>query len=219
LFGSGRYEEQAAINLKHLYLDVYDYSLLSLNVLLFNPQPISILVVGLGGAVIPNKFHMMLPEVHIDILELDPEVVSLSKQYFNFKESDRMKVYIGDAYSTISQVNRKYDIVIVDAFTSKYIPLHLMSNEFFNNVNLVLEDKGVLAINSGNTHPSFYSHLHTVYNVFGDNLYRMDGPNNNLTSMIFATKGYEKSDKLPKLVIDEKVLNSKIFSIKDFSGV
>jgi len=215
LFGSGLCQEQSAINLKSPGEHVYDYSRLSLYSLFFIPKPTDILVVGLGGAVIPNQFSILFPEANIDILELDSEVVELSKKYFNFKESDKVKAHIGDAFVTISKLEKKYDIIILDVFTKSYIPHHIMSMEFLVKVNWMLKENGVVVINTCNDHPSFSSHLNTMLHSFPSSLfYRADGPNNNLTSIIFIAKGCPPTDKLEKLVINEKILNSKIFTVK-----
>jgi len=219
LFGVGLCQEQSAINLKNPNEHVYDYSRLAIYVLFFSPNPKNILILGLGGAVIPNQFVRICPNAHIDILEIDPEVLTLSQKHFNFQESERVKVHIGDAFVTISKLEKKYDIVISDIFTTRYIPFHIMSLEFLKKIEDVMENKSVIAINVCNDHPSFHSHLHTIYEAFGDNLYRIDGPNNPLCSMIFASKGCPYTNKLDKLVIDERILGAKIFAMKNIQAV
>jgi len=218
IFGDGLCKEQSAINLLSPYNHVFDYSRLSLCVLFFVYNPIDILILGLGGGIIPMQFLSMFPEVNMDILEIDPEVLELSKKYFNFKD-DKAKVHIGDAFQTISQMNKKYDIVISDIFTTSYIPYHIMSEEFLKKVCNVLKDQGVMAVNTCNIHPSFESYVKTVYGVFGDNLYREDGPNNKNCSMIFAARGFPVTDKLQKIVMNQKILTSKILTMKNISSV
>lgn len=215
VFGSGICQEQSAINLQNPNEHVYDYSHLSLYVSFFIPKPTNILILGLGGAVIPNAFYNIFPEADIDIVEIDPEVITLAEKYFNFKSGGRMKVYTGDAFTLLPWA-KKYDVVVSDIFTTNYIPFHIMSSEFLGKIrNEVLKSKGVMAVNVCNEHPSFKSHLRTIFNSFGDHLYKIDGPTNKIMSMIFATCGLPEIDGVKKLVLNDEVLNSKIFSLKN----
>jgi spermidine synthase len=49
-------------------------------------RPQRVLIVGLGGGTIPSMFRKYLPDLQIDTVELDPEVVQVAKQYFGFRE-------------------------------------------------------------------------------------------------------------------------------------
>lgn len=217
LFGSGLCEEQSAINVLDLNEHVYDYSRLVLYSLFLFPDPKNILIAGLGGAVVPNQFTSMFPEINIDILEIDPNVVELSKKYFNFKESEKVKVHIGDAFQTISDLDKKYDLVVLDVFNNRYIPYHIMCYEFLTKVYNSLNDKGVVVINTCNDHPSFFHHLNTIINAFvGCSFYREDGSNNRFNSVIFIAKNLSETDKINKMVISDDILKSTIFKIAGY---
>ncbi|KAK3416988.1 hypothetical protein EUGRSUZ_H02738 [Eucalyptus grandis] len=51
-------------------------------------------VIGLGAGLLPMFLHGTMPFIHVEVVELDPLVFSLAREYFNFIENDRMKVHI-----------------------------------------------------------------------------------------------------------------------------
>jgi len=227
LFGEGLSKEQSGIDINNLYLHVFDYSLLSMHSLLFSTTPSSILVIGLGGGVIPREISRFVPESNIDIIEIDEEVYKIAKEYFYFEDSEKVNVHIGDAFSIVKTLSKKYDIIIADAFCGGYIPFHLMSDNFIKSLYSIMNEKSVIAFNMCNWHMSFFSQLNTVCSVFGyDNIYQLRGRRNKYTSIIFASKGNlspadsfnVSSQSFPtleplKYQISMAVRNSKIFHV------
>jgi len=231
IFGSGFCSEQSAVNLLEPHKHVFDYTMLAMHTLLFKPHPSSILVIGLGGGIIPRELGKYAPNSIIDIIELDPAIKSIAENYFFFKESERIKVHIGDAFGVVKKLSRKYDIIIVDAFLSNYIPFHLMSLEFFKSINKITKKSGVVAFNISSVHPSFSSQVNTIRSVFGDELYELRGPTNSFTCMLYANKQKPKVIIMEKplchflcmqptkMVITEEIKNASIFSLKSYNNV
>jgi spermidine synthase len=227
LFGQGICQEQTAINLEKPHEHVFDFSLLAMHSLLYfgNVSPSRILVIGLGGGFIPMQMAHFLCNANIDVIEIDPEVVRIAKEYFNFKEDDRVKVYIGDAFGILDNLKDRYDIIVVDAFTTNYIPYHLMAREFYCKIFSLLKVNGVIAVNTCNVHPSYLSQVNTIYDVFGDNISYLQGSRNNMSTMLFVTKSYIDLIGLDhmrchffiispiKLVITDEVRKAKVFTL------
>ena len=61
----------------------------------------------------------------------------------------------------------KYDLVVLDAFNSEYIPFHLMTKEFLEEVRGVLADQGVVVANVFQNNRLFDAELATYLAVFG----------------------------------------------------
>jgi spermidine synthase len=224
MFGDGWCAEQSGINLSNPSEHVFDYSLMAMHSLLFMPCPSRILIIGLGGAVIPMEMSRRIPEVSIDILELDPNVLELSQTYFGFKQTEKIKVYLGDAFVSVAKLQNKYDIVIIDAFTTDGMPFHLRCIEFFRMLHNLMSNEGVIAINTAKVHPQFDSQIRTLYEVFGDHIYVLNGLRNPYSSMLFALnrdKKIIKSDSRPflvmspeKIIVTEDIRESSVFSIR-----
>jgi len=118
---------------------------------LWNDQIKTVLMIGLGGSSIQRAYQAYWPQVETETVELDPKVVDVAKEYFQFKETDRMKVFLGDGRLHLRRTQKKYDLIILDAYTANrynsYIPHALVTKEFFSLASAHLTDQGVLAYN------------------------------------------------------------------------
>ncbi|MFW6162890.1 MAG: spermidine synthase, partial [Planctomycetota bacterium] len=148
--------------------------------LLFNPQPESVLIVGGGGGVVPTIFRRDYPEVEIDVVELDPQVVAVADRYFGFEpDGERTRTIVQDGRIYIRDCTRQYDIILLDAFTGGRPPFHLLTREFLELVKARLTPRGVAQINiiAALNHESdkgrLYRSMHNTFRaVFGpDHVY------------------------------------------------
>lgn len=115
------------------------------------PQAKRVLVIGLGGGVIARAMHDVSPGIEIDTVEIDPAVVDVAKEYFGFRESAQIRSYVNDGRVFVRQQLRKrsrYDIVVIDACDSDFVPEHLLTQEFMRQVRTLLNPGGVLVANS-----------------------------------------------------------------------
>ena len=213
--GTGLCKEQSAINISNLREHVYDYSLLAMKGLEFVlDPPEKILVIGLGGGIVPREMRYLLPDAEIDIIEIDETIIKVAKEFFFFEEDDNMTIHQGDAFVITREMEGKYDFIVLDAFMGNYIPFPLMSSEFISRLKDISSDKALLTVNSCNTHPSFLSQINTFRSVFGDNIYRVDGSRNEYSTTLYVSKG--EGVELPdKMDITEEIENAKIFSLSN----
>jgi spermidine synthase len=134
------------------------------------PQPRRILIVGLGGGTLPSALGKLLPESEIDVAEVDPAVVRVAQKYFGFTPGARTHVYEEDGRVFVKRSIRNrvhYDLVMLDAFDQDYIPEHLLTREFLQEVKAVLTPDGVLAANTFSS-SRLYAHESVTYEaVFG----------------------------------------------------
>jgi len=163
---------QSQVNLKNLREHMLEYSTMAFCGLLYNPEPKKVLVLGLGGGVIPREMHHYFPEVEIDVVEIDPEIRVIAKQFFKFREDDNLRVHIDDGRMFIKKQLRldpapKYDMVILDAFNSDYIPFHLMTKEFLEELKGAVAEDGVVVANVFYNNYLFDAELKTFLAVFG----------------------------------------------------
>ena len=73
---------------------VFGYAKLMLTSLLLMPDPQRILVVGLGGGTLPMTLNELYPHAEIDVVEIDPAVLTVAETYFDFAENDQIDVII-----------------------------------------------------------------------------------------------------------------------------
>jgi spermidine synthase len=163
---------QSQVDLSNLREHMLGYTKLAFCGLLYKPEPKKMLVLGLGGGVIPREMHYYFPAIEIDVAEIDPEIRQTAVKFFGFREDDRLRVHISDGRMFIREQLRresveKYDIVVLDAFNSNYIPFHLMTREFLEQVKGVLAEDGVVVANVFQNNRLFDAELATFLAVFG----------------------------------------------------
>ncbi|MEK7808895.1 MAG: fused MFS/spermidine synthase [Chloroflexota bacterium] len=119
----------------------------------FNTPPVnvnSLALVGLAAGTISKQYTMVYGAIPIDGFEIDPEIVRVGREYFAMNESN-LNIVVEDGRWGLAHSKRKYTVIGVDAYRLPYIPPHLTTIEFFQEVRDHLEDRGALAINVGRT--------------------------------------------------------------------
>ena len=161
---------QTCINLSDPNRVVFPYARMTFAGLLLNPNPASVLIIGLGGGTLSTVLSRLYPKSTIHVVEIDAAVVRVAKKYFDFTESEKVKVFVQDARVYIKRAGLKklkYDLIILDAFTGEYIPEHLMTVEFLRETQSIMSDGGVLVANTFST-SRLYDHESVTYEaVFG----------------------------------------------------
>lgn len=149
---------------------VFEYTRMMTSALLVQPQPKSILVIGLGGGTLPMALARIVPDAAIDSVEIDPAVVKVAQAYFGFQPGPQQRVFVEDGREFVQRAaseGRRYDIVMLDAFDVDYIPAHLLTVEFFDQINAVLSEQGVVVGNSFAGSNLYHRESATYGQVFG----------------------------------------------------
>jgi spermidine synthase len=156
---------------------------------LFNNPPYatsdlhSACIIGLGAGTIPRNIDDTYGAIPMDGVEIDPEIVSLGRQYFDMREPN-LHVVIQDGRYFLALNHKQYDLIAIDAYQQPYIPFQLTTKEFFQLTREHLTPHGVVAINAGRGGSDFRlvnalaSTMHAVFkNVF---VYDVQGEANSI---------------------------------------
>ncbi|MBW2046714.1 MAG: fused MFS/spermidine synthase [Deltaproteobacteria bacterium] len=139
---------QTAIRLAGSHESAYNYSDMLHIPLVFCPRMRNVLFIGGGGAVVPRNYYFDYRGINVDMVEIDPAVVQISKDYFFFKPYNNLRPIIDDGRRFVQKTKRKYDVVIIDAFNARGdVPFHLLTKEFFGELETKMSPGGTLAIN------------------------------------------------------------------------
>ncbi len=121
--------------------------------------PIKIGVVGLGAGTLSAYAR---PHDEMVFYEINPLVIRFSDEYFSFRRAAQNKgakidVRQGDARLLLEQElkddgSRQFDVLVVDAFSSDSIPVHLLTRECFDLYWQHIAPGGVLAVHVSNRH-------------------------------------------------------------------
>jgi predicted membrane-bound spermidine synthase len=104
------------------------------------------LIIGLAGGTIARQMLESFPDAHVDGVEIDGDVVKVGEQYFD-NADPRIKPYVMDGRIFLQLTDKKYDLVMMDAYRQPYIPFHLVTREFFEEVRDHMNEDAILAVN------------------------------------------------------------------------
>ncbi len=133
-------------------------------------EPKRVLIVGLGGGSLPMLLRKHYPQMTIDVVDIDPDILTVAKTYFGFKEDASMQVHIEDGRSFIEKCKQPYDIIFLDAYGPDDIPYSLATKEFLQAVRRAVGPNGVVASNvwSQDSNALHDDMLRTYQEVFDD---------------------------------------------------
>ena len=129
-------------------------------------DPQSILVLGLGGGVIPSYFKENTKCTDIDVVDINPELKSIAHEYFHMPE-EGINVIIDDAFQWIHTNDAKtYDIIILDLGMDN--PEYTYDNKFYKGIQNKLTPRGILAINylAYENTPQHEGHIEQLKGIF-----------------------------------------------------
>jgi spermidine synthase len=107
----------------------------------------SMLVIGNAGGTIARAYGKLYPGVQIDGVEIDPKVTEVGRRYFGLGDNPNLHVITDDGRPFLQLTDKRYDLILVDAYRQPYIPFYLATREFFRLARDHLTPGGVLAIN------------------------------------------------------------------------
>lgn len=212
IYNSKRDYVQGGISLDKPDGLLFEYTRMSFISLAFlNDVPEDVLFVGLGAGSMPRYFIRYYPEVKTDVVEIDPDIVEVAKEYFHFQETPNMKVHVQDGRIFIKRTREQYDLIFLDAYQTDYIPFHLTTIEFLREVKKKLKEGGVLVSNitSSFENKYFYSMIKTYREAFPHiYIFRGISPKN---FIFIATKANDKFQEIDIVKRATKLQESKGF--------
>lgn len=143
---SGKAAPQSGIALDDNPELLFDYNQRLLEVVL-SVRPERVLVIGGGACTLPMAIAAYIPDAAIDIVEMESLLARLASEYFDFSESDRMKLIIQDGREFIEASQSQYDLIIVDAFDEYTIPRPLVTVQAAQQYARLLAPGGCMAMN------------------------------------------------------------------------
>jgi spermidine synthase len=153
-------------------------------------------VIGLAAGTIPRLYTDIYGPIPIDGIEIDPKIVQVGRDYFGMLEPN-LNVIVGDGRAALANSPYQYDVIAVDAFRVPYIPWHLTTREYLQEIRRHLTPDGVLAINVGRTRTDYQmvdAIAATAAQVF-PSVHVIDVPGT-LNSIVYATNKPTSFDNL-----------------------
>jgi hypothetical protein len=89
----------------------------------------------------------------VRLYEINPEVLRLATSWFTYLSNCPAKVEIGMGDARLSlerEPSQQFDLLVLDAFSSDAVPVHLLTKEAFDLYNRHLAPRGIIAVHISN---------------------------------------------------------------------
>jgi spermidine synthase len=118
----------------------------------------------------------------------------VAARYFGFTASDKTRVIETDGRVYVKRALRdtqRYDLIMLDAFDHEYIPEHLLTQEFLEEVKSLLTPGGVLAANTFSS-SGLYEHESVTYSKVFENFFNLKRENRVILTRLGALPDKEQ---------------------------
>lgn len=147
-------EVQSSMRVTHPDELQIDYTRTMMSFLLLNPRPGRITMIGLGGGSLAKFCHRHLRWACMNVVENNPEVIALRRQFNIPDDDDRLAVLTDDgALHVATAPPQAIDVLLVDGFDHTGQPPQLCSQAFYDDCIRALAPGGVLVVNLHIDHP------------------------------------------------------------------
>jgi spermidine synthase len=110
---------------------------------------ISAFFIGGGGYTFPRYIEVTYPNSHIEVAEIDPGVTETAYEHLALPRDTRVISVNADARRYLASIprERRFDLILGDAFNDFSVPYHLTTKEFNQLVSDHLTEDGFYMVN------------------------------------------------------------------------
>jgi spermidine synthase len=148
------------------------------------------MIIGLGGGRTTWYLHKSVPALDFTAVELDPEVIRLSADYFGVKAEPGLQIANEDGRVFLTKTDKTYNAILIDAYRGPFVPFHLLTTEFYKLVAAHLKTGGVAVQNVEPTTMLFDNAVATIRSAFAHLVFLRGEAN----IVIVAYNGPEKDE-------------------------
>lgn len=182
------------------------------------PKAKKYLVIGGGGYSFPKYTLANDPDATVDVVEIDPAMTKIAKDFFYLPNSKRLTTIEEDGRIFLNTNVKKYDVIVMDVFHDYFVPSQLVTQEAIKHIERSLTENGVVITNiiSGISGPksvllaSIYKTYKSVFSTV--DIYKVySTPDQDLQSIIIVAYQWEDTKNISKESgIYSKLLQTKI---------
>lgn len=135
--------------------------------------------IGIVGMGVGTLATYGLPGDVIRVYEINPQVKRYAESYFTYLEDSlaEVEVVLGDGRLALEQEeSQNYDILVLDAFSSDAIPVHLLTREAFQTYTRHMQPEGLIIVNVINRHIDVEPVVRKLAAEFGLQAVKIDSP-------------------------------------------
>jgi spermidine synthase len=104
----------------------------------------NLLVIGGGGYTFPRWVEMQLPDVNVEVVEIDPGVTEIAHRKLGLRRDTKIRTINMDGRQYVAERAPKghYQLVVQDAVNDLSVPYHLLTKEYNEAVKSLLTPEG-----------------------------------------------------------------------------
>lgn len=182
----------------------------------------SMAMIGSAAGTASYIISKVYGDIPMDGVEIDPEIVNIGRRYFALDTLPSVTTYVQDGRTFLQTdgKDKKWTVVGIDAYRQPYIPFHLTTVEFFQEVKNRLTPDGAVMINAGRTFNDtrlVEALANTMLQVY-PNVYVIDVPTL-ANSMVIGTAGPSRLENFAENAarVDNPILK-QIFDVSQQKG-
>ena len=165
-FSKGHHAAQSGVALDSDPDLLFDYNQRFLEIAGYT-YPERVLVIGGGMFTFPGALLAMLPDVQIDVVEIDKDLPKIARKYFGLKRDSRLNIFHCDGIRYLQDTKSKYDLIIIDAFQDTDVPSQFLTKETAFTIRDHMTFRGITAMNIIATYRGHRSsELRQVYTAY-----------------------------------------------------
>jgi spermidine synthase len=169
---SGEEVVESMVNLRRPHDLLVSYTRYMFLSYVFRPRPERVLIVGLGGGSMVHFLKHHDPNVKVDVVEIDGQIVKIADKYFGVRTEGNVNVVTGDGAEYLKKTKNAYDVIYMDAFLkpsdetdSTGVPLRLKTVRFYKEIQKKLAPDGLVVYNL-NPHSSIRDDVNNIREAF-----------------------------------------------------
>lgn len=136
---------------------------------LFQQDPQTIVVVGLGGGSLSKYCFQRFPQARIRTLEISEKVIALREKFHVPADNEHFEIIHTDAATYMADAAVQSDVILLDGFDINGLPEALCSLSFYSDCHAALNDEGLLVANLLQTDSRVHRHIDRLTQVFDGN--------------------------------------------------
>jgi spermidine synthase/MFS family permease len=129
-----------------------------------------VMVIGGGGYTLPRWLDKFLPQVGVDVVEIDPAVTEAVYAFLGMPRDTKIHTHNMDGRQFVQERTKpgSYHLIIQDAVNDLSVPYHIMTREYNAAVKKALTPDGVflLTIIDDPSSPFFHAAVRTMQESF-----------------------------------------------------
>lgn len=144
------HQPHSAMPIRKPWQVVLPYYPVLLSSLLFQPNPGSMLMIGLGGGDLLRFYHHYLPQCRLQAVEISQLVINVFTDYFQDSNSllNSLAIQQADVCDFLGKPDdSEFDSVYLDVYGASSLPGCFYNKNFYCNLSRLISEKGVVAVN------------------------------------------------------------------------